>query len=109
MKRNKYSTVYSANEMPCDIINIYDLTAKYKHNTKSPNYMTHNKYPEANITNEGYRFDNDKYYLIITSDGLFNVKDGYMQMLRSFEMEVEKPKIKEMKRKFNKNIDSLFD
>ena len=108
MKRNKYSTVYSVNEMPCDIINIYDLTAKYINNIKSPNYMTHNKYPEANITKDGYRFDNNKYYLIITSDGLFSVKNGYMQMLRSFEMKVEKPKIKEMKRKFNKNIDSLF-
>ena len=109
MKRNKYSTVYSINEMPCDIINIYDLTAKYNNNTKSPNYMTHNKYPEANITKEGYRFDNNKYYLILTSDGLFTVKNGYMQMMRSFAMEFEKPIIKEMKKKFNKNIDSLFN
>lgn len=109
MKRNKYSTVYSINEMPCNIINIYDLTAKFKHITKSPNYMTHNKYPEANITKEGYRFDNNKYYLIMTSDGLFTVKGGHIQMTRSFEMAVEKPIIKEMKRKFNKNIDSLFD
>ena len=109
MKRNKYSTVYSATEMPCDIINIYDLTAKYKNNTKSPNYMTHNKYPETNITKDGYRFDNNKYYLIITSDGLFTVKGGHMQMMRSFAMEFEKPIVKEMKKKFNKNIDSLFD
>lgn len=108
MKRNKYSTVYSINEMPENIITIYDLTAKYIHNTKSPNYMTHNKYPETNITNEGYRFDINKYYLILTSDGLFTVKGGYMQMTRSFEMKVEKPKIKEMKRKFNNSIDSLF-
>ena len=109
MKRNKYSTVYSPQEMPENIITIYDLTAKFKNNTKSPNYMTHNKYPETNITKEGYRFENNKYYLILTSDGLFTVKGGYMQMMRSFEMEFEKPKIKQMKRKFNKNIDSLFD